>query len=118
VRRLKDDSIELVAVASAKYLEKHPQALPHLRQALKEASFYMAENKEKVNGWYHKLNGYDLKMVDAASRANHNYMATSLEKIEISISPALRKKLEALGKFLADQKLIKEAPDLARTLSP
>jgi len=115
---LQEDSIELVAVASAKYLKQNPGAIPRIRKALAEASFYLASNKEKVNGWYAKLNNYDLKMIDAASRANRNYLASSLANTNVAVSGELRKKLDLLGSFLVEQKLIKNRPDLSQTIAP
>ncbi len=111
-RVLKDTDMDLVTVMSKDFADKHPEAVAQLNASLKDAAFYLTQNKDQVAQWYSDNSKLDKNLIMQVSPKNVNYNVTKAEDINISISPALTAKLQDTSKFLFDQKLINKLVDV------
>lgn len=102
------EDLDLIVLVSKDYADKNPEALKKFRTALSEATFEMATKKTAINKQYSELNGIDVKIIDAASKANPNYNVKKLKEVDLRISDRFIAKLEMLNDFMLTEKLIKE----------
>ncbi len=113
VKVLRQEPLELIAIASRKFVTSNPGALERFQKAFRESVFYFVTHKDEVNRWYGETAKMDVKLIDRVSRANRNYDKTRLDQIDIRISPAFVDKMSRTGQFLFDNKAITKAPDVA-----
>lgn len=100
--------LDLIVLVSKDYADKNPEALRKFRTGLTQATFEMAQNKERINKQYAELNGIDVKIIDQASKPNPNYNAKKLQDVNLQISKEFIIKLEMLNEFMFAEKLTKE----------
>jgi len=105
-RLLAKDDLDLVTVMSKSYIDNHPNVILKFRKALKEAVFYMSQHKDEVNSWYSEYAKLDIEFIDQVSSVNKNYIVKTIDEINISISDELAEKMDRIGQFLYDEKLI------------
>ncbi len=110
VRVLREEPLELIAIASRKFVDANPGALERFQKAFRESVLHFVTHKDEVNRWYSETAKIDLKLIDRVSRANRNYDKTKLDQIDIRISPAFIGKMNATGTFLFENKVISKAP--------
>lgn len=111
--KLAETDLDLIVVMSADYADSNPEWVHHFSQALKDASFYLSQNKEEVNGWYSEVAALDAELIDEVSRYNQNYLAEKPEDIDISISEQFAAKLAEIADFLYEEELIETNPSVA-----
>jgi ABC-type nitrate/sulfonate/bicarbonate transport system substrate-binding protein len=109
-RIIRQEPLELIAVASKKFVEKNPGALERFQKAFREAVFHFVSNKQQVNQWYSDISKIDVKLIDKVSHANRNYGRKKLEQIDIRISPAFVEKMKKTGAFLYAHKVTTKNP--------
>jgi ABC-type nitrate/sulfonate/bicarbonate transport system substrate-binding protein len=112
-RVLASADLDLIVVTSGSYADKNPTAISRFRAALKEAAFYMSQNKKTVTQWYAELAKLDASFVDQVSQYNKNYNAKTRNDIDISISQKFVSKLTDLADFWNKEGLIEKKPDIA-----
>lgn len=113
-RQLVGTDLDLVVVASKDYADKNPEAITRLRKSLKDAMYYLSQNKTEVSGWYSELSKLNHTLITDASKANANYNASSSGDINITISQGLIDKFVKQEDFLFEDKLIKEKPEISQ----
>jgi ABC-type nitrate/sulfonate/bicarbonate transport system substrate-binding protein len=111
-RVLRQEPLELIAIASKKFIERTPGALERFQKGFKEAVFHFVSNKQQVNQWYSDLSKIDTKLIDSVSRTNRNYDKKRLEQIDIRISPAFIDKMKKTGAFLYEHKITTKNPSI------
>lgn len=111
-REIANADLDLVVVVSKDYFDKHPEAIVRLKLSLKEAAYYLSQNKTQANNWYSELSKLDVKLIDESSKSNRNYNANALADIDISISPSLIEKFVHQADFLFAEKLIQQKPEI------
>ncbi len=114
IRIIQEDHFELITVASADYVKTHGAEIAKLNDAFRDAVIYMRKNKDEVNGWFSKVSKLSPSSIDASSLYNLNYKAKPDDKVDLSISSAYIRKLENVGEFLVQEKLVKERPDVKK----
>lgn len=102
------EDLDLIIVVSKEYADKNPEALKKFKTALGQATLEMALKKTEINKQYSELNGIDVKIIHAASKANPNYNIKKLKDVDLKISDRFIAKLEMLNEFMLTEKLIKE----------
>jgi len=112
VKVLRQEPLELIAIASRKFITANPGALERFQKAFREAVFHFVTHKDEVNRWYSETSKLDVKLIDKVSAANRNYDKGRLDQIDIRISPAFIDKMSRTGQFLYDNKAISKAPNV------
>lgn len=107
---LRQEPLELIAIASKNFVERNPGALVRFQKAFREAVFHFVSNKRQVNQWYSDVSKIDLKLIDAVSRTNRNYGRKRMEQIDIRISSAFINKMKNTGAFLQAHKVTTKNP--------
>lgn len=118
IRIVKESRFDLINVMSGAYAKAHREDIPKLRAAFTEAVLYMRKNKKEVNAWYSLLAKQSPESIDASSLQNRNYALGPAAPVDLSIGPAFRKRLEEVGAFLFNEKLIRNKPDVASHILP
>lgn len=111
-RILRRTGLDGIVLMSAAYEKEHPGSAKRFNEALREATYYVASHKEETNGWSAALSGMPAGLLAEASKANANYNAKRLSDVDLTISPAYRKKLARLSAFFFDERLIPVKPDV------
>jgi len=75
-----------VMLVSKDLVKNNPKQVKALISALKESQFFFAQNTDLVMGWYAKDSSIDLKLVKEIQRIEPNYLAKSLNEINLGIS--------------------------------
>lgn len=109
-RVLREEPLELIAIASKKFADRNPVALERFQKAFREAVFHFVTNKQQVNRWYSEVSKIDMKLIDKVSRGNRNYDKKRLEQIDIRISPEFVGKMKKTGAFLLAHKITSRNP--------
>lgn len=112
-RILKQKDFGLITIAAPTF-KKNADAVARFETASREALLYVAQHKDEVNGWFSRLAKLDVKTIDDASRLNTNYLAKSLDDVNLRISPAFRAQLNREARFLFAQKTLTRLPELGK----
>lgn len=112
-RIIRQEPLELIAIASKKFVERNPSALERFQKSFREAVFHFVTNKQQVNQWYSDAAKVDVKLIDKISTTNRNYNRKRLDRIDIRISPAFIDKMKQTGDFLYSHKVTTRNPDIA-----
>jgi len=83
IYQVNETGVMLVSKDLVKY---NPAKVKALISALKEAQFFFIKNTEIVSDWYSKDSSLDLKLVKSIQRVEKNYLANSLNEINMGIS--------------------------------
>jgi ABC-type nitrate/sulfonate/bicarbonate transport system substrate-binding protein len=110
VKVLRQEPLELIAIASKKFVDRNPGALERFQKTFREAVFYFVKHKDEVNRLYSETSKVDVKLIDEVSRTNRNYNKEQLEQIDIRISPSFIDKMKKTGMFLYEMKVISRNP--------
>jgi ABC-type nitrate/sulfonate/bicarbonate transport system substrate-binding protein len=111
-RVLRKAGLDGIVLMSSAYEKAHPGSAKRFNEALRAAAFYVASHKEETNAWSASLSGMPAELLAEASKANANYNAKRLSDVDLTISPAYRKKLVRLSAFFFDERLIPVKPDV------
>lgn len=110
---LRQEPLELIAIASRKFIEQNPGALERFQKSFSEAVFHFISNKQQINLWYSNLAKVDVKLIDKISAINRNYKQKRLDQIDIRISPVFIDKMQQTSTFLYSHKVTSRNPDIA-----
>jgi sulfonate transport system substrate-binding protein len=111
-RVLRKAGLDGIILMSAAYEKAHPGAARRFNDALREATLYVASHHDETNAWAGALNGFPPALLDESARINPNYRAKKPSDVDLSISPAYRRKLAHLSRFFFEEKLIPVEPDV------
>ena len=75
-----------VMLVSRELVEKQPDKVKRLVQALKESEFFFAQNQSLVQEWYSKDSSLDLSLVKNISTTDPNFEAKSIDQVNPRIS--------------------------------
>lgn len=109
-RVLRQEPLELIAIASKKFVERNPAALVRFQKAFREAVFHFVTHKQQVNQWYSDVSKIEMKLIDKVSRTNRNYEIKRLDQVDVRISPAFIDKMKKTGAFLHAHKVTTKNP--------
>ena len=73
-------------ILSKPYAEKHPEEVQKFLKALKEAEFYVAQNKDEVFQWFSEDSRFDLSLVKSLKIVEPNFDANSITDIDLGVS--------------------------------
>jgi ABC-type nitrate/sulfonate/bicarbonate transport system substrate-binding protein len=110
VKVLRQEPLELIAIASKKFVDDHPGALERFQKAFREAVFYFVQHKSEVNRCFSDTSKVDMKLIEQIARTNRNYDKKRLDQIDIRISPSFIDKMKKTGLFLYRNNIIMKNP--------
>ncbi|HAM53037.1 MAG TPA: hypothetical protein DCP92_20920 [Nitrospiraceae bacterium] len=110
VKVLRREPLELIAIASKKFVVDHPGALERFQKAFRQAVFYFVQHKDEVNRWFSDTSKVDVKLIEQIACTNRNYDKKRLDQIDIRISPSFIDKMKRTGLFLYSNKVIMKNP--------
>jgi ABC-type nitrate/sulfonate/bicarbonate transport system substrate-binding protein len=116
VRVLRQEPLELIAIASRKFMDTHPHAIERFQKAFRESVYHFVKHKDEINRMYSETAKIDMKLIERISRTNRNYDKDALEQIDIRISPSFVDKMKKTGQFLSDNKIITKNPDIGSAI--
>jgi len=101
-----------VATVKAVFIRDHPDEFKKFLLALREAIFYIAQHQQQSAAWFGEYLKVEPSIIEEVSRDDPNFAVSSLEKVDISVTPAAR---EIIGKWADDayrEKMIRRQVDL------
>lgn len=107
----------IVLSANNRFFQQKPQVLKRLLRANSEALFFAAQNNELVNGWFRSLEpakNIPLEVLQKASSYDPAWSAKSFTDIRATLSPEQIAKMETLGKWGVEAKLLPRVPDVSK----
>lgn len=108
LRIIRNRPFRSVVVMSQEYIDKYPEGAIRYLQALKEALFWAATNKDKTNLWVAEKSGWDLDVVKEVSKLNKNfYDAVKIDDIDI---PLRKENIQILEDCVAFLKRLRAIP--------
>jgi ABC-type nitrate/sulfonate/bicarbonate transport system substrate-binding protein len=113
---LRQEPLELIVIASKKFVERNPGALERFQKSFREAVLYFVKNKSEVNQWYSDVSKVDVKLIDRVSRTNRNYSKKRLDQIDIRITPSFIDKMKKTGAFLYNHKITTKDPSIEEAI--
>lgn len=107
----------IVLAANNRFFQQKPQVLKRLLRANSEALFFAAQNNDLVNGWFRSLEpakNIPEAVLQKASSYDPAWSAKSFTDIKAALSPAQIAKMETLGKWGVEAKLLPRLPDVPK----
>ena len=116
VRVLRQEPLELIAIASKKFVDRNPGDLERFQKSFREAVLYFVKHKPEVNRWFSETAKIDMDLIDSVCRSNRNYDKKRLEDIDIRIGRSFIDKMKATAAFLYTNKIISSNPSVEKAV--
>lgn len=103
--------------ANNKFFQQKPDVLKRFLLANSQALFFASQNHDLVNGWFRSLEpakNIPVEVLQKASSYDPAWSAKSFTDIKATLSAAQIAKMEALGKWGVEAKLLPKLPDVSK----
>ncbi len=107
-----------VVIMNNKYIEQYPEAAVNFIKALKEAVFYWATHKNRVDGWFSEISRLDPEIIQICSDFNLNYKnVKKISDVDIALSEDFLEMMKRSAEFTAEQQMIPQF-DITKAVNP
>jgi sulfonate transport system substrate-binding protein len=111
-KRIADNRFTSVVIIKKEYAQKNPEFTKRLLSALKTACYYLTTRQVEINNMVDKTQKIPSMIIPSWSALNHNYMANSADRVNISINKNYLSNLIMVTQYLSNEKLIPKPFDL------
>ncbi len=105
-----------VIMVSKKYAQDHPLQLKNFLLAVKEANFFVAQNKKQAFEWYAKDSSFSLQYIESLPLTEPNYNAKNINEVDLSLPTALVAQLQDTVDYMQKIGIIDKRVDIAKTI--
>lgn len=88
---------KFVSIARSQFLAENPEAEEKYVNALQDAVFYIATNKEQASIWFSEQLRLEPAVIREVSKDDPNYNVAKLEDVNVKITPEVKAMLEDWG---------------------
>lgn len=104
---LKTWPFRFVSVMRADFIEKHPETVKRYVASLRDAMFYVAQNKQQAAEWFGKTLRMDPETVIKVSNDDPNYNVTDISQIDVAVDDHARELVREWARQAYELKMIR-----------
>jgi ABC-type nitrate/sulfonate/bicarbonate transport system substrate-binding protein len=105
-----------VIMVSKSYAKAHPEQVKNFLKAVKEADFFVAQNKKQAFEWYAKDSSFAISYIESLPLIEPNYSAENINQVDISLSKETIAELQDRADYLQKIGIISKHVDIASSI--
>jgi ABC-type nitrate/sulfonate/bicarbonate transport system substrate-binding protein len=102
-----------VIMVSKSYAKAHPEQVKNFLKAVKEADFFVAQNKKQAFEWYAKDSSFTINYIESLPLTEPNYSAKSIDEVSLSLPQKIVSEMQSTVDYMQKIGIISKHVDVA-----